>query len=379
MSDRIPVAGPWVTQKEIDLVTEAATHAWYGRADEYNARFEQAFAKYIGVRQAISLPSCTSAIHLALAALDIGPGDEVVVPDATWIASAAPIDYVGATPVFADIDPTTWCLSADSLTACLTERTRAVIAVDLYGGVPDYDSLRQATAAHGLHLIEDAAEAIGAEYHERRAGSLGDVGVFSFHGSKTLTTGEGGMLVSDDSELCQRVMFLRDHGRRPGDRLFFNAEVAYKYKMSSFQAAFGLAQLSRVEELVQKKRQLFHWYADLLTEVPGITLNPEPAGTRNGYWMITVAWADRYRLDKVKLMEELDREGIDSRPFFHPLSDIPAYRERPEAKAAAQRNRQAYALCSRALNLPSALSLTEEQVERVCRVLRRVLQEHEVS
>ena len=214
--------------------------AWYGSANHYHDRFERAFAEYVGTKYAVALPSCTAALHLALLALGVGPGDEVIVPDCTWIASSAPISYVGATPVFADIDAQTWCLSAETLEQCITPRTRAVIAVDLYGNMPDMDALRFVARRHGLAIIEDAAEAIGSEYHGRMAGSLGDMGVFSFHGSKTLTTGEGGMLVTDRADIISRVHVLRDHGRRPGDVSFFNAEVAFKYKMSSFQAAFGL-------------------------------------------------------------------------------------------------------------------------------------------
>ena len=215
--ERIPVSGPWITAKEVAYVSEAVATAWYGQANKYHELFEQNFAAYLGVRFAVCLPSCTSAIHLALLALGVGPGDEVIVPDITWIATAAPISYVGATPVFADIDPKTWCLSAASLEECITPRTRAVIPVDLYGGMPDWEAIRAVADLYGLAVIEDAAEALGSEYRSRQAGSLGDVGVFSFHGSKTLTTGEGGMLVTDRPEIYERVLFLRDHGRRPGD------------------------------------------------------------------------------------------------------------------------------------------------------------------
>ena len=166
--NRIPVAGPSITQKEIDYVTDAVTNAWYGNANMYNERFEKAFAEYIGVRYAVSLPSCTSAIHLSLLALGVGPGDEVIVPDATWIATSAPISYVSATPVFADIDPATWCLSVDSFEACITSRTKAVIPVDLYGGVPDMNAIRSIAKRHRIAIIEDAAEALGAEYRGKR-------------------------------------------------------------------------------------------------------------------------------------------------------------------------------------------------------------------
>src|SRR5438105_13855476 len=223
---RIPVSGPWITQKEIDYVADAAANAWYADANIYHLRFERAFADYLGVRFAMALPSCTSALHLSLLALGVGAGDEVIVPDATWIASVAPVCYVGATPVFADIDPETWCLSAGSLEECITPRTRAVIPVDLYGNLPDMDAIGDITRRHRLAVIEDAAEAIGSEYCGRKAGSFGDTGTFSFHGSKTLTTGEGGMLVTDREDIYRRAAVLRDHGRQPGDTMFFNSEIA---------------------------------------------------------------------------------------------------------------------------------------------------------
>jgi perosamine synthetase len=371
--ERIPVAGPWITQKEIDYVTDAVSTAWYGEANKYHERFEKAFARYLGVRHAVALPSCTSAIHLALAAAGVGPGDEVVVPDSTWIASSAPIDYVGATPVFADVDPHTWCLDPASFAARVTPKTKAVIAVDLYGGVADYDGIREVARRHGVFVVEDAAEAVGATYRGRMAGSLGDAGVFSFHGSKTLTTGEGGMLVSDRDDVVARALFLRDHGRKPGDTMFFNHEVAFKYKMSSMQAALGLAQLERIDEIVARKREAFGWYAEELAGLEGVRLNHEPPGTQNAYWMVTAVWPPERGLKKTELMARLAERGIDSRPFFSPLSSLPAYAHLPQAADARARNRVAYALGDHGVNLPSSLRLTREQVARVGAALREAL------
>ena len=308
MTGRIPVAGPWITDKEVAYVADAVRHGWYGHANDYAVRFEDAFAAHLGVRHAVSLPSATSAIHLSLAALGIGPGDEVIVPDATWIATAAPITYVGATPVFADVDPMTWCLDAQSFEANITPRTKAVIPVDLYGGMPDMDAIRQIATQAGIAIIEDAAEAIGSEYHGGRAGSFGDTGVFSFHGSKTMTTGEGGMLVTDREDILRRVLVLRDHGRRPGDTSFRNAEVAFKYRMTSMQAALGLAQLERLDELVDRKRAIFAWYKRELADVPGLTLNHEPEGTRNSYWMVTAIVDPSYARSKEQILAEPEGE-----------------------------------------------------------------------
>ncbi|MFZ0064357.1 MAG: DegT/DnrJ/EryC1/StrS family aminotransferase [Pyrinomonadaceae bacterium] len=371
--ERILVSGPWITQKEIEYVTDAVTNAWYANANIYNDRFERAFAKYLGTRYAVALPSCTSAIHLSLLTLGLGPGDEVIVPDATWIASAAPISYLGATPVFADIDRQTWCISAETLEVCITSRTKAVVIVDLYGNMPEMNGLLEVARKHGLAVIEDAAEATGAEYTGRRAGSFGDTGVFSFHGSKMLTTGEGGMLVTNDEKLLQRVLFLRDHGRQPGDKHFWNREIAYKYKMSSMQAALGLAQLERIEELLQRKREIFAWYKQELQGIEGITLNYELPGARNAYWMVTVVLDRSYGIEKDALQQQLSEQQIDCRPFFHPLSSIPAYEHLPQAHEARARNRVSYEICPFGLNLPSGLNLTRENVGYVCSAFKNIL------
>jgi len=371
--ERIFVSGPWITQKEIDYVCDAVANAWYANANVYNERFEKAFTDYIGTRFAISLPSCTSAIHLSLLALGVGKEDEVIVPDATWIASAAPITYVGATSVFADIDPKTWCLSSESFEHMITPKTKAAIVVDLYGNMPDMDGIREIAAKNGISLIEDAAEAIGAEYKGKKSGGFGDTGVFSFHGSKTLTTGEGGMLVTDQEAIYKKCLFLRDHGRMPGDKMFRNTEVAYKYKMSSMQAALGLAQLERIEELVERKREIFSWYKKGLSGVKDITLNYEPPEVKNVYWMVTVVLDEKLGIEKDFLMDKMTEKNVDCRPFFHPLSSLKAYENTDQAKEARARNKASYEICPYGLNLPSGFNLTEEKVYYICDSLKSCL------
>jgi len=372
MSSRIPVAGPWITQREIDYVTDAVTNAWYGNASMYHDRFEKTFASYVGVAHAMALPSCTSGLHLALAAFSIGPGDEVIVPEVTWIATAAPINYVGATPVFVDVDPITWCICPSSLEAAITPRTKAVITVDLYGNMADYDQILAIAKRHNLRVIEDAAEAAGARYKGQSAGSFGDVGVFSFHGSKTLTTGEGGMLVTNDKALFDRANFLRDHGRAPGDFSFENSEVAFKYKMSSMQAALGLAQTERLDELIAKKREAFGWYAQRLSGIPDIALNNPGSDVQGTYWMVSIVWDDTFELNKKDLRDSLAVLGIDTRPFFSPLSSLSAYKHLPNVERSRSMNPVSYRLSDNGINLPSALSLTEMDVNRVCAALAKI-------
>jgi perosamine synthetase len=368
----IPVAGPWVTEREVAAVANAARNSWFEHGYDESRCFEREFAAATGRAHAIATPSCTAALHLSLMALGIGPGDEVIVPETTWIATAAPISYVGAKPIFVDIDPDSWCLSVDEVREVLNERTKAIIAVDLYGGFPDLVELEALAAESGVHLIEDSAQAAGGWHGSRPAGSFGATSTFSFHGSKTLTTGEGGMVLCDDDDLWERMLFLRDHGRLPGDVTFRSTEVAWKYKMSEFQAAFGRVQLDRIEELVARKRQIFDWYAQRLADAP-LTLNVERPGDRNTFWMVTAVLDSTLGIRSDGLAEQLKAMNLPTRPFFWPLSSLPAYGGSPDITRARQRNTVSYDLAPRAINLPSALVLTEAQVDRVCNALTHLI------
>ena len=370
---RIAVAGPWITEREVAAVTRAAATAWYDNAGTAVAEFEAAFAAHTGRAHAISLPSCTAGLHLSLLALGVGPGDEVIVPESTWIATSAPIRYVGAEPVFVDVDPTTWCLDTERVSQALTERTRAVIVVDLYGGMPDMDALLAVCDDAGVPLVEDAAEAAGASWRGVPAGHFGATSVFSFHGSKTLTTGEGGMVVTDDDAMAERMLLLRDHGRTPGDTSFRNTEVAYKYKMTAMQAAMGLVQLDRLDELVSAKRALLAGYQERLADLGGVSFNPEPPGSFASAWMSTVLLDSTTGVTGRELGAALATEGIDTRPFFLPLSSLPAYGGLATAAKARQENPVADRLAREGLNLPSALNLQESDVDRVSDVVRRFL------
>lgn len=366
MDNFIPVSGPWITEHEVGYVAEAVRTAWFSKANDFHNSFENACRAHFGVAHAMALPSCTSGLHLALAGLGIGPGDEVIVPDTTWIATSAPISYVGAEPVFVDIDPVSWCISPAAVERAITERTRAVITVDLYGGMPDYDALNDLLAGTNISLIEDAAEAIGSTFRGKPAGAFGRAATFSFHGSKTITMGEGGLLLTDDEQLFRRAQILRDHGRLPGDLMFRNEEVGFKYKVSSMQAALGLAQLERLPEIVDRKRAIFGWYKERLSEVAGIELNAEPDGIRNSFWMVTAILENGHGPTKEEIIPRLREKGVDSRPFFYPLSSIPAYCNSHGAIRARQHNHVAYAKSRTGINLPSGLQLQEADVDRIC-------------
>ncbi|RJO68881.1 MAG: DegT/DnrJ/EryC1/StrS family aminotransferase [Myxococcales bacterium] len=369
----IPLAGPWITEKEAAYAAEAAREGWYAKANHYQARFEEALAAAVGRRFALVTPSCTTAIHLALAGLGIGPEDQVIVPETTWIASAAPISYCGATPVFADVDPHSLCLDAASAAKAVGAWTKAIVAVDLYGSLPDMEALALLAANHGVALIEDAAEALGSSLNGKRAGAFGLCSVFSFHGSKTLSTGEGGALATDDEVFFRRCLFLRDHGRNPGDTSYLNVEVAYKYKMAPVVAALGLAQLERLDDLVAKKREIFGWYRETLAVAPEIRLNEERPGLLNSYWLATALLPSEWGVDRNALLARLTADDIGVRPVFYPLSSLPAYRRLSGVADYRKKNPVAYRLAKTGLNLPSALTLTKPQIEFVIeRLLRHV-------
>ena len=303
---------------------------------------------------------------MGLAALDVGPDDEVILADTNWIASAAPITYLGAKPVFVDILPDTWCLDPQRVREAITPKTKAIIAVHLYGNLCEMDELMAVGEQHGIPVIEDAAEAIGSIYHGKRAGSVGKFGAFSFHGTKTVTTGEGGMFVTNDTDLYERVLTLSNHGRAKGQtKQFWPDMVGFKYKMSNIQAAIGCAQLERVDELIAVKRQIFTRYQEQLFDLP-LTLNPEPAGTVNGYWMPSIVVEDGVSFDREELLAAFRADNIDGRVFFWPLSMLPMFASKPE-------NRVSYRLFDRAVNLPSYHDITAPDIERVTRHIRAYL------
>ena len=292
-------------------MNDAISNGWYENANNYITKFENSFKRYVNRKYSISVQNCTAALHLSLMALGIKKNDEVIVPDVTWIASVAPIIYLGAKPVFADIDPKTWCLSTESVKSLISKKTKAIVAVNLYGNMADFDSLIKL----GIPIIEDAAESIGSKYKNILSGKFGVTSCFSFHGSKTLVTGEGGMLVTDDKNIYQKCLILRDHGRRPNDLLFQNFTIGYKYKMSNLQAALGLAQLERIKILIKKKRQIFKWYNNIFKNNSLISLNPEISSVYNSYWMTTIVIINK-NLNKFKIIDHLKRKILLHVHFF---------------------------------------------------------------
>lgn len=366
----IQMAGPWITEHEEKIVLDAMRNGWYGKAAyHYVEAFEAEFAAYHDRKFGLMTPNCTTALHLLLAGLGIGDGDEVIVPECTWVGSTACVSYQRATTVFADIDEQHWCLTPESIERAITTRTKAVIVVDLYGNMPEWDRIAELCRRRNITVIEDAAEALGSKYRGVRAGKFGIASAFSFHRTKTITTGEGGMLLLDDRALYERCKFLRDHGRAPGT--YYNTEITFKYMPFNVQAALGYAQFQRIDELVEKKRWIWNGYRERLTGIPDIQLNPEPEDVHNGVWCTALVFGKSHGMTRDKALAETPKLGFPSRPFFYPLSSLPAYPGR-EAEGRAS-NPVAYDVSARAINLPCALNLTEADLDLIGRGVRRLL------
>ncbi len=363
--EMILTAGPSISAREAFYTWDAARNGWNHQWSHYLTRFQEAFAAYVGTKHALATSSCTGALHLALAALGIGPGDEVIVPDITWVATANAVLYVGATPIFADIEPDTWCLDPKSFEAKITPRTRAVMPVHLYGHPARMDQIVGIARKHRLFIVEDAAPAIGAEWQGRKTGTFGDIACFSFQGAKLVVSGEGGMLVTNDTALYERVYALWDQGRKPGT--FWIQSNGLKYKMANVQAAVGLGQLERVDELVEMKRRIFGWYAEGLAGVTHVKLNFEVAGARSIYWMSSLELDTAAPLSRDQLRDALKKRNVDTRPVFPAISQYSIWPVKQEPQPVARR------IGDQAINLPSGVCLRRSQVDYVCRAIREVL------
>ncbi|PIR53263.1 glutamine--scyllo-inositol aminotransferase [Candidatus Peregrinibacteria bacterium CG10_big_fil_rev_8_21_14_0_10_49_10] len=364
----ICTAGPSISEKEISYVTDAITNCWDARCYEYIQKLEVKMAEYCKTEFAIATGSCTGGLHLSLWALGIGPGDEVIVPDMTWVASAAPITYVGATPVFVDIEKDSWCIAAEAIEKAITPNTKAIIAVHTYGHPADMDAINALAKNRGIIVIEDAAPSLGSTYNGKRTGDLSDVGVFSFHGSKIAVAGEGGAICTNNKELHDAIRVIGNHGR-DGGRILTAARWGTKYNMSNLQAAFALAQVERMDELLEKKRMNYEWYKCELEGIEGLQLSTERPGVSSNCWQTSFVMEKDFGISQDDLMVKLKDVGIDSRPFFPPLSRLPMVDQ-----DLHEQNPVAYFVGDRGLNLPSRHDLTEEDVQYIGKELRRILQ-----
>jgi perosamine synthetase len=368
---KIHYTKPSITDLEVQYATDAAKNGWGEQCYDYIYKFENLFEEHLGVNYAIATSSCTGAMHMGLSALGVTYGDEVILADINWIASAAPITYLGAKPVFVDILADTWCIDPSKIEAAITPKTKAIIAVHLYGNLCDMDAIMAIGKKHRLYVIEDAAEAIGSIYKGKKAGSIGDFGVFSFHGTKTITTGEGGMFVTNNPDLYEKVNILNSHGRNPKNPKQFWAEtIGFKYKISNIQAAIGCAQIERINELIAKKREIFFKYHELLSQIDGSNMNPIPEDTNTqfGYWMPTVIFDKKLNLDRKKLLQKFKDNNIDGRVFFYPLSSLPMFEEQKD-------NTVSYGIFERGINLPSYHDLENQEQQYITNIIKSFLDE----
>jgi perosamine synthetase len=350
----VPVYQPYLHGREKEYVAECLESLWISKG-EFNSLFEQKFAEYLGCADATTVCNGTAALHVALLALGIGPGDEVIVPTLTYIASVNMIAHVGATPVFVDSLPSTWQLDPDDVRRKLTNRTRAVMAVHLYGLPCDMTQLTRICRENGLLLIEDCAEAFGSSYAEQPVGTFGDIATFSFFGNKTITTGEGGMVVAKEPELVDRVRHLKGQGVSQVKE-YWHDVLGFNYRMSNISAAIGLAQLEKVDTILEKKRCVAEWYRQKLRDQP-LALQTEVEGTRHSFWMCSALAADEFTRDGLRA--HLRRRGIETRPTFHPAHTMPVFQ-------TTERFPVAEAIGQRGLSLPSYPDLSEDLVNHVC-------------
>lgn len=355
----IPVARPILLGNEWQYVCEALD-AYQLSGGPFLVRFEQAFAEWLGVKHAIAVSSGTAALHMALLAVGVRPGDEVIVPDVTFIATANAVAYCNATPALVDIDPDTWTLDVRQVKKAIATRTKAIIAVHLYGVPAALDELRALADEHGLALIEDAAEALGSRYRGRLVGSLGDVGCFSFYGNKTITTGEGGMVTTGDDFIADRLRLLRGQGQEVGNP-YWHVMLGYNYRLSELQAAVGLAQLEKVETHLAARRRVRDWYERYLTDERW-QLQTAPAHADPVFWMNVARYSRPGLLNQV--VNRLSGLDIETRPVFAPMHWQPMYGQPGQRYLASE------ALWRSGLVLPTYAGLTEEQVQTICEAVQ---------
>jgi perosamine synthetase len=364
MTAFIPISRPSIGAREIANVLDAVQSGWVSSLGPYIVEFEQRFAEFCGTRYALTASNGTTGLHLALLAAGVEPGSEVIVPDLSFIATANAVVHAGATPVMVDIDEETLCISAAAIERAITPRTRAIMPVHLYGHPADMDAVNSIAARHGVAVIEDAAEAHGAEYRGRRVGSLGRCGVFSFYGNKIVTSGEGGMITTDDEDLWLKARSLRDHAMSQ-ERRYWHQEIGFNYRMTNMQAALGVAQMERVDAFLAHRSRIVDRYRAGLAGIAGVRLNRAAPWARNAYWMVCVEVESLNDARRAELMKCLRERGVDSRPYFYPMSDMPMY-ERADTPIA-------HRLAERGMNLPSYTGLTDEEIAFICTQLRAEL------
>jgi perosamine synthetase len=360
----IPISKPSITQEEIAYVIDAIQSGWVSSLGKYIELFESQFAQYCGTQYALTTSNGTVALHLALISLGIKEGDEVIIPDLTFIATANAVKYTGATVVPVDIEETTLCINPKAIESAITEKTKAIIPVHLYGHPANMSEINEIAKKHNLFVIEDAAEAHGAEINGKKVGGFGDCAIFSFYGNKIITSGEGGMITTNNKALYEKMKYLRDHAMSQEKR-YFHTEIGFNYRMTNLQAALGLAQLERIDQLISKKIEIFEWYKKELGNVARLQLNRTANWAKNVYWTICLEIDGYTEAERNRFMTKLKENGIDTRPYFYPISDMPMYQS---TNTPITHN-----IYQRGINLPSYFDLTQKEVQSISQTLVKII------
>jgi perosamine synthetase len=365
----IPVAVPMLIGNEKSYVLDCINSTWISSRGKYIERFEKSFAQFCGTRHAVSCSNGTTALHLALMALKVKSGDEVLVPTLSYVATANAVVYCGAKPVFVDSEPETWNIDPSLIESKITRRTKGIIVVHLYGHPVNMGPIMAIARRHGLFILEDAAEAHGAEYKGKRVGSIGDAGTFSFYGNKIISTGEGGMVVSNDQAVARRVHLLKEQGKDFARR-YWCPVIGYNYRLTNIAAAIGVAQLEKVRWHMQRRREVISYYQEELKESSDrISWQPEKKWAKHAYWMFSVVFTGNLSCSRDQLIKQLHADGIETRPIFYPMHMFPQYRSLGSKKGYPVAER----IARRGISLPTWGGITKANVQYICRSLLKYL------
>lgn len=355
------VSKPYLKSTEKKYLLDAFNSGWISSKGKYLELFENEFSKYLDVSHSIACFNGTVALHLCLKALDIGPGDEVILPALTYISTANVVEYVGAKPVFADIEEDTWNIDPNSVVKLITKKTKAIIVVHLYGHPVNMEPFIKFGKKYRIKIIEDAAEAHGAEFQGRKVGSIGDIAAFSFFGNKIITTGEGGMVTTNNKDLAEKVRLLRGQGMSPQKRYYFPV-IGFNYRMTNLQAAIGYAQLKKINKLVEKRRKIASWYLEFLKDYGELIQFPvEKNYAKNVYWLFSIVFKDKVKKTRDKIIESLEKKGVETRPFFYPIYDMPPYKKYVNKALPVTEK-----IALRGINLPTYFDLRKDDVREIC-------------
>jgi perosamine synthetase len=359
---KIPISEPIIAKNQKKYVNECLDTNWISSTGKFIGLFEKNFSNYIGKSYGVSVANGTVALHLALTALGIKNGAEVIVPDLTFVATANAVSYCGAKPVLVDADMETWCIDPKLIEKKITNKTKAIIPVHLYGHPCDMDLIMQIAKKHGLFVVEDVAEGIGAKINHRMAGTYGAINCFSFYGNKIITTGEGGMCLTDQKELYEKMIFLKNHGMSQTKR-YYHPTIGFNYRMTNIQAAIGTAQLEEIDSILKTKRDNANLYNSMLKNIEGLTMPPETSWAENCYWLYSILVDEKeFGMSRDGLIENLKDDGIDSRRFFYPMHELPPYHENNGYLVSSS-------LSKRGMNLPSGATLGKKEIESICKAI----------